>query len=310
VSHTLDAHIAAVRRFNRFYTRQIGLLRRSYLGSPFSLTEMRVLYEIAHAGNPSAADIARKLDVDAGYLSRMLRNFEQRGLVARARSKADARQSHLALTSHGRRTFEPIDQRSQHEVGAMLARLSTARQSRLLASMRRIEELLDTQSEPATTPSYILRAPKPGDFGWIISRHATLYAEEYGWKGPFEAMCAQIVADYLAKHDPRRERCWIAERDGENAGSIMLAKESEDVARIRLLLIEPAARGHGLGVRLVEECISFARKAKYRKVTLWTHSVLTTARRIYERAGFELVASKKHRSWGKPVVGETWDLEL
>jgi DNA-binding MarR family transcriptional regulator/GNAT superfamily N-acetyltransferase len=311
VAHArLDTRIAAVRRFNRFYTRQIGLLRKSYLGSPFSLAEMRVLYEIAHADRPNATDIARKLDLDAGYLSRVLRNFENRGLVSRARSKADARQSHLALTAGGRRTFDPIDRRSQREVGSMLARLSNAGQTRLLAAMRRIEELLGGEPEPSPKRAYILRAPKPGDFGWIVARHAALYAQDYGWRGPFEGLCAQIVADYVNKHDPQRERCWIAEADGENVGSVMLVKDSNDVARIRMLLVEPQARGLGIGVRLVEECVSFARKAKYRKVTLWTHSVLTTARNIYERAGFKLVASQKHNSWGRRVIGETWDLAL
>ncbi len=306
----LDARIAAVRRFNRFYTRQIGLLRKSYLGSPFSLAEMRVLYEIAHADRPNATDIARKLDLDAGYLSRMLRHFENRGLVSRARSKADARQSQLALTTRGRRTFDPIDRRSQREVCSMLAGLSNARQTRLVAAMRGIEELLGAEPEPSPTRAYILRAPKPGDFGWIVARHAALYAQDYRWTGPFEGLCAQIVADYVNKHDPRRERCWIAELDGENAGSIMLVKDSEDVARIRMLLVEPTARGLGIGVRLVEECVSFARQAHYRKVTLWTHSVLTTARNIYERAGFKLVASQQHNSWGKKVIGETWELTL
>ena len=306
----LDARTAAVRRFNRFYTRQIGLLRKSYLGSPFSLAEMRVLYEIAHADRPNATDIARKLDLDAGYLSRVLRDFENRELVSRARSKADARQSHLALTSRGRRTFDPIDRRSQREVRSMLASLSDAGQTNLVAAMRRIEELLGGKPDPSPRRAYILRAPKPGDFGWIVARHAVLYAQEYRWTGAFEGLCAQIVADYVNKHDPQRERCWMAELDGENAGSVMLVKDSEDVARIRMLLVEPTARGLGIGVRLVEECVSFARKAQYRKVTLWTHSVLTTARNIYERAGFKLVASQQHNSWGRKVVGETWDLAL
>lgn len=306
----LDARIAAVRRFNRFYTRQLGLLRRSYLGSPFSLAEMRVLYEIAHGEQPNATGIARRLDVDAGYLSRLLRNFEDRGLVSRSKSKVDARQSHLELTPRGKRTFEPIDQRSQREVGAMLAKLSKVEQRNLLAAMRSIESVLAGEAEQNEKRNYALRSPKPGDFGWIIARHAALYAQEYGWKGPFEGLCAQIVADYVNKHDPRRERCWIAEVDGENAGSIMLVKDSEDVARVRMLLVEPTARGLGIGVRLVDECVGFARTAKYAKVTLWTHSVLTAARNIYERAGFKLVASQKHNSWGKEVVGETWDLAL
>ena len=311
VSRTgLDTRIAAMRRFNRFYTRRIGLLRKSYLGSAFSLAEMRVLFEIAHDDQPSATDIARRLDLDAGYLSRLLRNFEDRGLVARSRSKVDARQSHLELTPRGQRAFEPIEARSQREIGSMLAKLSKAEQARLLAAMRSIEGILAQDPRPSSRRDYVLRAPKPGDFGWMVSRHAAVYAQEYGWKGPFEGMCAQIVADYVNRHDPRRERCWIVELDGENVGSIMLVKDSGDVARIRMLLVEAPARGLGIGVRLVGECIDFARKSKYAKVTLWTHSVLTAARNIYERTGFELVASEKHSKWGKEVVGETWDLML
>jgi DNA-binding MarR family transcriptional regulator/GNAT superfamily N-acetyltransferase len=306
----LDTHIAAVRRFNRFYTRQIGLLRRSFLDSPFSLAESRVLYEIAHAEKPTATDIARKLDLDAGYLSRMLRAFEKRGLVARVKSKADARRSNLALTLRGRRTFDPLEHRSLREAGAMLAKLSDAGQAHLATAMQNIETLLEPQSGAAPGPTYILRAPRPGDYGWMVARHAALYAQDYKWTGPFEGLCAQIVADFVNKHDPARERCWIAELNGENVGSIILVEESRNIARIRMLLVEPKARGLGIGVRLVEECLGFARKARYRKVTLWTHSVLTAARNIYERAGFKLVATQKHKTWGKEVVGETWDLEL
>jgi DNA-binding MarR family transcriptional regulator/N-acetylglutamate synthase-like GNAT family acetyltransferase len=306
----LETRIAAVRRFNRFYTRQIGLLRKSFLDSDFSLTEARVLYEIGQAGQPTATDVARKLDLDAGYLSRMLRAFEQRGLIARVKSKADARRSALALTGRGRKAFAPLDRRSQHDARAMLAGLSEADQMQLVAAMRGIEGLLGAEPEAQPSPSYMLRQARPGDFGWMVARHAVLYGQDYGWTEPFEGLCAQIVADFVNNYDPKRERCWIAEIDGRNVGCVMLVKDSEDVARLRLLLVEPEARGLGLGVRLVDECVRFARQADYRKLTLWTHSVLTAARKIYERAGFKLVATEKHNSWGKPVVGETWDLEL
>lgn len=306
----LDARISAVRGFNRFYTRQIGLLRKSYLDVPFTLGEMRVLYEIGNAKKASASDIAAALGLDAGYLSRMLATFEKRGLVARARSKADGRRSELTLTAQGRRTFHLLDRRSHAEVRALLADLPDPAQARLVAAMQGIETLIGGAPRTNGKRPYILRAPRPGDYGWIIARHAALYAQEYGWGGRFEGMCAQIVADFANNNDPKRERCWIAELDGENAGSIMLVKDTADVARIRMLLVEPTARGLGIGVRLVDECLALARKARYRKVTLWTHSVLTAARNIYQRAGFKLVATEKHKSWGKPVVGETWDLEL
>ncbi len=306
----LDTRIAAVRRFNRFYTLQIGLLRKSFLDSDFSLTEARVLYEIGQAERPTATDIARKLDIDAGYLSRMLRAFEKRGLVARVRSDTDARRSELALTARGRKAFAPLDARSEHEAGAMLANLTDADQKRLVSAMRGIEELLGAEPEDAPAPSYVLRQARPGDFGWMVARHAELYGQDYGWTEPFEGLCAQIVADFVNNYDAKRERCWIAEIDGENVGCVMLVKETKDVARLRLLLVKPRARGLGVGVRLVDECVRFARKCGYRKITLWTHSVLIAARKIYERAGFKLISTEKHNSWGKPVVGETWDLDL
>ena len=305
--------IAAVRRFNRFYTRQIGLLRKTYLDSAYSLGEMRVLYEIAQASKFGdgviASDIARTLDLDAGYLSRVLRNFEKRGLIARKTSDKDARQSHLTLTARGRQTFEPAEKRSQSDVAAMLKKLKDDEQARLIGAMRTIESLL---GEPAGAERcYTLRAPHHGDFGWIVSRHAKLYAQEYGWGSPFEGLCAQIVADFVNNYDDKRERCWIAEMDGENVGTVMLVKdEKPGVARIRLLLVDPKARGLGLGNRLTEECIKFAREQDYKKVTLWTHSILTAARHCYEKAGFTLTSSEKRHSWGKDVVAEFWDLEL
>jgi DNA-binding MarR family transcriptional regulator/GNAT superfamily N-acetyltransferase len=304
--------IAKVRRFNRFYTRQLGVLRKTYLDSPYSLGEARILYEIASGDAPTASDIGRALDLDAGYLSRTLRNFEKRGLIERKASSSDARQSHLALSALGRKSFAPLERRSQRDTAAMLARLTPADEARLIAAMTTIEQLLDgaAQHNPASERRYLLRGPKPGDFGWIVRRHAELYKQEYGWIAPFEGVCAQIVADFVNKFDNKRERCWIAEMDGDNVGSIMLAKETDSVARVRLLLVDPKARGLGLGHHLTDECIRFARRAGYKKMTLWTHSVLTAARHIYQKAGFKLMRSERHRSWGRPVVSEHWDLEL
>ena len=305
-----DPRVAAVRRFNRFYTRQIGVLRRTFLGSPYSLTEARVLYEIANDHATTASEIGRKLDLDAGYLSRTLRTFEKRGLIVRKTSAHDARQSHLALSLRGRRAFAPLEERSQRDAKVMLGKLASADRARLIGAMRAIETLLAGEIPIKRQRRYTLRAPITGDFGWVIRRHAELYGQEYGWKEPFEALCAQIVADCVNKNDHDRERCWIAEIDGENIGCIFLAKESAAVARIRLLLVDPKARGLGLGTRLVDECIRFARRAGYKKITLWTHRVLTAARHIYQKAGFKLVRSERHRNWGPPVVSEHWDLEL
>jgi DNA-binding MarR family transcriptional regulator/GNAT superfamily N-acetyltransferase len=307
-----QTRIAAVRRFNRFYTRQIGVLRKTFLDSPYSLGEARILYEISNHGSPTASQIARTLGLDAGYLSRVLRNFEKLGLIERRASREDARQSHLALSARGRKTFAPIESRSQQSAGNMLAKLPPADQARLIAAMDTIETLLDARSaaEPDKRSNYILRAPRPGDFGWIVKRHGELYAQEYRWIEPFEGVCAQIVADFVNKYDSGCERCWIAEMDGENVGTVMLVKDSASVARLRLLLVDPKARGLGLGARLTEEAIRFARSAGYRKMTLWTHSVLGAARHIYQKAGFKLTRSEPHQSWGQPVVSEYYDLEL
>ena len=304
--------VAAVRRFNRFYTRQIGVLRKTYLGSPYSLAEMRVLYEIANGKALTASDVGRALDLDAGYLSRVLRNFEKQGLISRKTSAADARQSHLALTARGIKTFAPFERRSQQQAGDMLGALKAADQARLVAAMESIETLLGHEARRiAEKPHYILRPPRHGDFGWIVSRHAELYAQEYGWGDPFEGLCAQIVADFVNKFDANVERCWIAEMDGENVGCVMLVKDDvPGVARIRLLLVDPKARGLGLGARLTDECVRFAREVGYKKITLWTHSILTAARHVYEKAGFKLMRSEKHKSWGRPVVSEHWDMEL
>ena len=306
----IQQRTAAVRRFNRFYTRQIGVLRKTYLDSPYSLGEMRVLYEIAHGDGVTASDIARALDLDAGYLSRVLHNFEKRGLITRNASAKDARQSHLALTARGRKTFAPAERRSQRDVAAMLGKLGGDEQAKLIAAMQTIENLLVGNPGAAPKPEYILREPRPGDFGWIVSRHAELYAQEYGWGTPFEGLCAQIVADFVNNYDPKLERCWIAELNGENVGCVMLVKDAPGVARLRLLLVDPQARGLGLGQRLTDECVRFARQAGYKKITLWTHSNLTAARHVYENAGFTLTSSEKKHSWGQDVVAEYWDLTL
>ena len=313
-------NVSAVRRFNRFYTRQIGVLRKTYLGSPYSLAEMRVLYEIAQAGKPAdkfggrtASDIGRTLDLDAGYLSRVLRNFEKSGLISRKPSADDARQSHLALTAKGAKTYGPYEKLSQDNVAAMLSPLKPGEQAKLTEAMATIESLLSAPpaSKSLMAPSIVLRAPKHGDFGWIVSRHAQVYAEEYGWGDPFEGLCAQIVADFVNNYDPKMERCWIAQVNGENAGCVMLVKDkAPGTARIRLLLVDPKGRGLGLGTRLTDECIKFARAAGYKKITLWTHSVLTAARHCYEKAGFTLTSSEPRHTWGKDVVAEFWDLTL
>ena len=312
-----ERHIAAVRGFNRFYTRQIGVLRRTYLDSRYSLGEMRVLYEIAHGPAlngraPTASDIGRALDLDAGYLSRVLRNFEKRGLVRRTASASDARQSHLELSARGQETFAPLEDRSQRDTSAMLGKLEPADQARLVAAMTTIETLLGgaARTRPQDGRSYMSARARHGDFGWIVKRHGELYAQEYRWTDPFEGLCAQIVADFVNNYDAKRERCWIAEMDGENVGTVMLVKDKAKVARVRLLLVDPKARGLGLGAHLIDECIRFARRAGYTKITLWTHSVLKAARHIYQKAGFKLMRSEKHKSWGRPVVSEHWDLEL
>ena len=304
----LEARVAALRSFNRFYTREIGVLRRRYLGSPFSLAEMRVLYEIVHRDGATASEVARALDLDAGYLSRILRSFERQGLVARMTSDTDARQSHLALTKKGRATFAPHEQRTQRMIADMLGRLSVADQERLIAAARTIEQLL--RPEPAQSASFLLRSHRPGDMGWVVARHGVVYGQEYGWDARIEALVAEIVAEFIRKHDPKREHCWIAERDGENVGCIFLVKESERIARLRLFLVDAKARGLGIGRRLTDEAIQFARANGYRKITLWTHRVLVAARHIYEDAGFKLTRTWKHDDFGKKLVAETWDLQL
>lgn len=305
----LDARIAAIRRFNRFYTKQIGVLQEGVLDSGLSLAEARVLYEIAHAdGGATAKDIARSLDLDAGYLSRMLRSLEQRALVQRRPSPEDGRRSNLTLTRKGRGTFARLDASARDEIALLIAGHSAREQRALIASMIEIERVLGT-ADP--TPRHVdLRSPRPGDMGWVIERHGELYATEYGWSNHFEALVAEIVARFLHHHDEARERAWIAEVDGERGGSIFLVRESDTVARLRLLLVEPSARGLGVGRRLVEECLHFARGAGYAKVTLWTNAILDAARSIYVSKGFRLVREEAHTHFGSEQLGQDWELDL
>ena len=304
----LKDEVDAVRRFNRFYTRQIGLLGKGYLDSPFTLAEVRVLYEIAHREAPTAAEIAKALGLDAGYLSRMLLSFRKRGFLARKTSEKDARRSHLSLTGKGRVAFEVLEAKSAAGVSEMIECLPPAGQKRLTDAMGSIERLLGERSEPKAP--YLLRAHQPGDMGWVIHRHGVLYADEYGWDERFEALVAQIAAEFIQKFDAKRERCWIAERDGAIVGSVFLVKKSDRVARLRLLLVEPSARGLGIGGRLVDECVRFARQAGYRQITLWTQSILDAARNIYRKAGFHVVKRERHQSFGHHLTGETWELSL
>jgi DNA-binding MarR family transcriptional regulator/GNAT superfamily N-acetyltransferase len=308
---SLPDPIAAVRRFNRFYTRQIGLLDEGLLESPFSLTVVRVLYEIAHRPGITATDLREILALDPGYLSRMLRGLRKQGLVSARAPATDRRRRQLALTARGSRTFGALDARSSEEVGAMLARLSRKEGRDLIEAMRGIKKVLGDSGEHDTAnPDVVLRHPRPGDLGWIVKRHGELYAAEYDWNAEFEGLVAGIVGRYVAELDPRAERCWIAELGGEPAGSVFLVRDTAEIAKLRLLLVEPWARGHGVGTRLVDECLRFARSAGYAKVKLWTNDVLHAARRIYERAGFRLVEENRHHSFGHDLVGQTWELDL
>ncbi|MGA8493027.1 MAG: helix-turn-helix domain-containing GNAT family N-acetyltransferase [Terriglobales bacterium] len=304
-----DQRVAAVRRFNRFYTRQIGVLREKPYKSSLSLAEVRVLYELAHRENPTATELSHDLGLDGGYLSRILSGFDKLGWLDKKPCRADGRQSLLALTGQGKKAFAPLDACSREEVATILGGLSAAEQERLIDAMDTVEGLLGTESRQ--DPAYILRPHQPGDMGWVVHRHGVLYAREYGYDERFEALVAEIVAKFIENFDPKRERCWFAEKDGQIVGFVFLVKNSKTVAKLRLLLVEPRARGLGIGRRLVEECIRFARQAGYKKITLWTQSSLQAARGIYEKAGFRLVGKKKHYSWGQDdLVAETWDLKL
>jgi DNA-binding MarR family transcriptional regulator/predicted GNAT family acetyltransferase len=301
-----DSRIAAVRRFSRFYTRTIGALQEGLLHSSFSLTEARVLYELNQRAGATATELCRDLDLDAGYLSRILQRLERDGLLARSPSTTDRRQSLLSLTEAGRAAFAPLDRRSREEVGKLLETLPDAAQETLVGAMARIESLLS-----ATAPRpWLLRQHRPGDIGWVIGRHGAIYAAEYGFDSRFEALVAHVAGDFLANHDPKFERCWIAERDGVTVGSVFLVRKSATEAKLRLLIVEPSARGAGIGRRLVAECIGFARSMGFHSLTLWTNDVLVAARKIYQQAGFRLVASHPHSDFGPPMVGEDWEMRL
>ena len=304
----LRARIDAVRSFNRFFTRRIGVLREGLLHTRYSLTEARVLFEIASREQATASDFSRDLGLDPGYLSRILSGLERRGLIARAPSETDARRRILSLTSEGWEAFSVLDARSREEIAELLGGLCEEEQRRLLGAMRTIESVLDRRlkfSEP-----FFVRTHEPGDMGWVVGCHGELYFREYGWDERFEALVARIAADFIDGYDPAWERCWIAEMEGERVGCVFCVKESDSVAKLRLLLVEPGARGLGLGGRLVEECVRFARSRGYETLTLWTNSVLDVARRIYEEQGFRLVEEEEHHSFGKNLVGQNWELEL
>jgi DNA-binding MarR family transcriptional regulator/GNAT superfamily N-acetyltransferase len=303
-----DGQISAVRAFNRFYTRKLGVLDQQLLKSAFSLSEARVLYELATRDDLAAKEIGIELGLDPGYLSRIVQNFDEKGLITRKPLPSDRRQYRLSLTARGRQAFEKLNRTSHDEIGAMLATLSRHEGKRLVEAMAEIERLLgDASISPRPA---ILRDPRPGDMGWVVQSHGALYASEYGFDTSFEALVAEIAAKFLTSFDASRERCWIADIDGAPVGSVFLVRHSDDVAKLRLLLVDPAGRGQGLGTRLVAECLGFARACGYRKITLWTQSILVAARKIYQDAGFVPVASEPHRSVGQSLIGETWEREL
>jgi DNA-binding MarR family transcriptional regulator/GNAT superfamily N-acetyltransferase len=304
----LASKVHAIRAFNRFYTQRIGVLQRGLLHSPYSLTEVRVLYELANGRDLTATELQKLLDLDPGYLSRIVQSFERNGMLLRERSKKDGRQSLLRLTPQGRKVFSGLDARQSSDVGQLLQPLSANRQQRLISSMQTIQKVLTGNG--TGSGKVLLRTHKPGDMGWVVFRHGVLYDREYGWDERFEVLVGEIVVNFVRNFDAERERCWIAELDGERVGSIFLVKDTATVAKLRLLLVEPSARGHGVGTLLVKECIDFARKAGYRKLTLWTNSVLDAARHIYEVAGFRLVKEEKHTSFGHRLTGQYWELEI
>jgi DNA-binding MarR family transcriptional regulator/GNAT superfamily N-acetyltransferase len=305
VDAELRRQVDAVRRFSRFYTRRIGVLQEGLLGSDFSLAEGRVLYELAQRPRVTAADLGAALGLDAGYLSRMLAGLTRRRLVRKEPSPSDRRTALLSLTATGDKAFAALDEASAGEIAGLLDGLGGGERRQLAESLAAVERLLSGE-RPAATP-YVLRPPRAGDLGWVVARHGVLYAREYGWDERFEALVARIVADFVDQARPRVERCWIAEVDGEPVGSVFLVRASDEVAKLRLLLVDPKARGLGIGKRLVDECIAFAAQAGYRRITLWTNDCLVAARRIYEAAGFQLVDEKPHQSFGHDLVGQTWE---
>jgi DNA-binding MarR family transcriptional regulator/GNAT superfamily N-acetyltransferase len=312
------ARIEALREFNRFYTRRIGVLHEGLLATEFTLTESRLLWELAHRSSTTASELARELDLDAGYLSRLLGGFRRRGLVKAMPAPDDARQRRLALTPAGRKAFAPLDERSRRDTGALLAALPEAQQQQLLQALASARRLLGSSATPASPPAFMLRAHRAGDIGWVVSRHGALYAQEYGWDLRFEALVGHIASRFIEQFDAAREACWIAESGGERVGCAFLVQARDDAtnapepgtAQLRMLLVEPQARGLKLGVAFVAECERFARHAGYRRIRLWTNSLLLAARAIYQKAGYALVASEPHHSFGHDLVGETWELQL
>jgi DNA-binding MarR family transcriptional regulator/N-acetylglutamate synthase-like GNAT family acetyltransferase len=299
--------VSAVRSFNRFYTDRIGALRAGLLDSPYSLTEARIVFELAQQPSIEVVELRRRLDIDPGYLSRILGRFAAGGIVTRERSSDDGRRQVIRLTRQGGRAFSVLDSRSAEQVARLLDPLAEVERRRLVASMNAIRETL---GERRRGGDVVLRSPAPGDYGWIVSRHGAIYADEYGWDEAFEALVARIVGDHVERRDPRRERAWIAELDGQRAGCVVCVRKDLATAQLRLLLVEPWARGLGIGSRLVDECIRFARRARYERIALWTNDVLEDARRIYERAGFELIDEHAHHSFGQDLVGQHWGREL
>ena len=305
---SLANRVEVVRGFNRFYTQLIGILTEKYLKSPFSLTEARVIYELAHNEGTTAKELCTLLALDAGYLSRILRSFQNRGFIEKKTPETDRRLNILSLTSQGQQAFEYLNSHSTKQAETMMNRTGMDDQSNLIAAMHTIQRLLD--SDTKTRAPYLLRQHQIGDIGWVINRHGVLYAAEYGWDEHFEALVADIAAKFIRDYDPKKERCWIAEREGTNVGSVFLVKDSKEVAKLRLLLVEPNARGMGIGARLIDECLRFARQAGYKKITLWTNSILKNARHLYQKAGFKLIGSEPHHSFGHDLVSETWERSL
>jgi DNA-binding MarR family transcriptional regulator/N-acetylglutamate synthase-like GNAT family acetyltransferase len=305
----LDHNIDRIRSFNRFFTKRIGVLQEGLLHSAYSLTEVRILFEIANSDAPTASLLCRELDLDAGYLSRILSRFEEQDLTTRVRSERDGRQYLIRLTQKGKDIFSELDRRSREEAAGILKELTERERQRLLSSMDEIEKILGRKSVPFSE-TFFLRNHRPGDMGWVTYRHGVLYAQEYGWDESFEALVAEITADFIKQYKPKWDRCILAEMNGEIAGSVFVVRSSDTTAKLRLLLVEPKARGFGLGSRLVQECVAFARSAGYEKLVLWTNSILVDARKIYAKAGFQMVEQEAHHSFGKELVGETWELIL
>jgi len=303
----LTGQASVVRQFNRFYTQQFGFLGRNYLGTRYSVTQARVLYELGRTPGPAASQLAERIAVDPGYLSRLLSTFEREGLIVRSRARHDRRQRPLRLTGAGRRQFDLLNSRSQRQAEGLLRSLGPADQGELVRAMATVERLLRTRAERRY---FVLREPRAGDLGWVVQRHGALYAQEYGLDRTFEGLVAEIVSDFVKHDDPRFARCWIAEADHQNVGCVFVVRRSARVAQLRLLLVDPCARGCGLGRRLVDQCVEFARMHGYRKLVLWTNDVLHAAARLYKQAGFRMVAAKKHRSFGRALVGQTWELDL